>query len=132
MQPDQTRHLEQMALAELDATTKQLSEAGRTIDQLRADVLALAERVDAARSEAEGFRRDLGREHFVAVALRGELRAAEDAAAAAAIESERLLSDNVAPLNARIERMKKQLERPGRLVVKKALRRGQYAKPVVS
>ena len=42
------------------------------------------------------------------------------------------LQQSNAALESHIARLKEQLERPGRLVVKKALRRGQYKKPDAS
>ncbi|RMB61227.1 hypothetical protein EAX62_00705 [Tessaracoccus antarcticus] len=123
-QSDQTPHLHEVALAELDVANRHLSDAGRTIDELRSDVLALASRVDAARAEAEAFRHELGREHSGTAALRGQVDIA-------AVEREEL-QQRIAGLEAHVARLKKQLERPGRLMVKKALRRGQYAKPEIS
>ena len=131
-QPDQPPHLEQLALAELDVANRQLSEAGRTIDELRSDVLAMALRVDAARAEAESFRHDLGREHSKVVSLRGQADAAAVAAATAAAREQETRRQNGAGREAHVARLKKQLQRPGRLMVKKALRRGQYAKPEIS
>ncbi len=123
-QSNQTRHLEQLALAELDVANRQLSEAGRTIDELRADVLALATRVDGARAEAEAFRDKLQQEHTEAREMRQQLIETGTAA-------EKLRS-TIVELEAHNARLKKQLQKPERLMAKKILRRGPYATPDAS
>lgn len=117
-QSGQAQHLQQLALDELDLSKRQLAEAGRAIDALRSDALALALRVDGARAEAESFRDLLKQE-------RGMLQQRIDDGAAV---QEELRASNAA-LEAHVARLKKQLERPGRLVAKKVLRRGHYSSP---
>lgn len=120
-QPEQTPgHLEQLALSELDAANRQLADAGRTIDELRSDVLALATRVDGARTEAESFKEQLEQERQEAATLRGQLAQGDP-------ERDKL-GATIADLEAHVARLKKQLERPERLVAKKVLRRGPYGK----
>lgn len=108
---DIVHHIEELTAAELALANRQLAEAGRTIEELRADVLALAKRVDAAREEADSFKSELG--EAVQRAQRAEA------------ETERL-KGSMGDLEAHIDRLKQQLGRPGRLLVKKALGRGRH------
>ncbi len=104
-----------MAAAELAVANRQLAEAGRTIEELRADAFALAKRVDEARAEAEGFRTQLE-----------TARAESEARAAAATTELDRMRATIQPLEAHIARLKRQVKSPGKLLVKKALRRGQF------
>lgn len=104
-QQSDSGHLDGLAAAELETATAKLADAGRTIDALQADALALAERVDAARTESEdAFER---------------LRISQ-------AESAELATKNAA-LEAHITRLKKQIESPTKLLAKKALKRGPYS-----
>lgn len=120
-QLDQSQHLQQLALDELELSKRQLADAGRTIDELRSDALALATRVDGARAEAESFREKLEqeRQQVEQVLRQGiELQQGQDA-----------LRATITDLETHVTRLKRQLERPGRLVAKKVLRRGPYSSP---
>lgn len=114
-------HLDQLAAAELAEAREQLAQAGRMIEELRADALALAVRVDAARAEAEHFRTASGESEQK---LRAEL-------ADARADNERLRT-TTHELEAHVGRLKTQLSSPAKLVVKKAMRRGPYSKPDAS
>ena len=134
-QPSQSTHLQEAALAELDVANRQLAQAGRTIDELRSDVLALATRVDDSRAEAESFKKDLESltEQFGSltgqnVSLKEQYKAQHTTLLS---ESAALESTNTA-LEAHVTRLKRQVARPERLLVKKVLRRGPYVKPDAS
>ncbi len=131
-QPDQSAtHLERLARAELDAANRQLAEAGRTIDELRADALALAERVDQARAEAQVFKEKLQQEHTQTRELRAQLTEVTSAQESEGTTQETLRT-TIVNLENHVARLKKQLEKPERLMAKKVLRRGHYAKPDAS
>jgi len=141
-QPSQSTHLHEAALAELDVANRQLAQAGRTIDELRSDVLALATRVDDSRAEAESFKKDLESlteqfgsltEQFGSltgqnVSLKEQYKAQHTTLLS---ESAALESTNTA-LEAHVTRLKRQVARPERLLVKKVLRRGPYVRPDAS
>ena len=114
---EQTRHLERLALAELEVANRQLADAGSTIEELRSDVLALAVRLDEARkATATQSQGELARE---------AAREAQEQDRAAEIAE---LKATISRLEEHIARLKAQLDRPARQVVNKALRRGRYAK----
>ncbi|GAB3813195.1 hypothetical protein GCM10028820_07530 [Tessaracoccus terricola] len=104
-------HLAALTATELTVAREQLAQAGRVIEELRADAIALATRVDEARSEAE--------------ALRVEAETARQEAAAESDEVDRLRAQ-VTQFEAHVARLKQQIQAPGKLMVKKALRRGQF------
>lgn len=109
--PEVAKHIADLTAAELAVANRQLAEAGRTIEELRSDAIALAKRVDVAREEAESYKAEVQ-------------EALERARAAEAETRER--EDTMAELEAHIARLKTQLDSPGRLLVKKALKQGRY------
>lgn len=117
----QSSHLQSLALAELDMANRKLMEAGRTIDELRSDALALATRVDAARAEAESFRNEIG-------SLTQQSAALTERQGVLVSEISDQKSTHAA-LEAHIARLKLQLARPEKLLAKKVLRRGPYSTP---
>ncbi len=125
-QLNQARHLEQLALGELEVANRQLAEAGRTIDELRSDALALATRVDQARTEAESFEEKLHGEHEKLQREHVETRALRQRVAEMETEQESLRS-TIDQLQNHVARLKKQLTRPERLMAKKLLRRGPFS-----
>ncbi len=131
-QPSQSSHLQESALAELDVANRQLADAGKTIDELRSDVLALAARVDNARAEAESFKNEAESGSERNTALKSEHQSLLSKLAADR-EAERTALESVnAGLEAHVARLKRQVQRPERLLAKKVLRRGPYAKPDAS
>ncbi|MGO1489012.1 MAG: hypothetical protein ACTHWA_10740 [Arachnia sp.] len=117
----QSNHIQSLAFAELDVANRELMEAGRTIEKLRSDVLALAVRVDGARAEAESFRNE-------AQSLAQQNAASTEQQQALASQ----IAENTAThaaLKAHIARLKLQLARPEKLLVKKVMRRGPYSTP---
>lgn len=141
-QPSQSPHLQETALAELDVANRQLALAGRTIDELRSDVLALATRVDDSRAEAESFKKKLESsteqigsltEQSGSLTEQNVSIKEQHNAHCATLVSERvaLESTNTA-LEAHVTRLKRQVARPERLLVKKVLRRGPYNRPDAS
>lgn len=120
-QQNTQEHLRELALSELESASQRLALAGRTIEQLRSDALALAVRIDQAREETERARAE-------GSALREELAVAREQTARDVAE----LNSTNAALEAHIARLKQQLERPFRLAAKKVLRRGAGTKPATS